>query len=32
MTATMAKNLMYRGLYELRDRLKAAGLDEIDDD
>ena len=32
MTGTMAKNLMYRGLYELRDRLKAAGLDEIDDD
>ncbi len=32
MTATMAKNLMYRGLYELRDRLKAAGLDETDDD
>jgi RNA polymerase sigma factor (sigma-70 family) len=32
MTATMAKNLMYRGLYELRDRLKAVGLDEHDDD
>lgn len=32
MTATMAKNLMYRGLYELRERLKAAGLDDIDDD
>ncbi len=32
MTATMAKNLMYRGLYELRDRLKAAGLEDIDDD
>lgn len=32
MTATMAKNLMYRGLYELRERLKAAGLDDIDDE
>lgn len=32
MTATMAKNLMYRGLYELRDRLRADGLDDIDDD
>lgn len=32
MTATMAKNLMYRGLYELRDRLRAAGLDGSDDD
>lgn len=32
MTATMAKNLMYRGLYELRERLKAAGLEDIDDD
>lgn len=32
MTATMAKNLMYRGLYELRDRLREAGLEDIDDD
>lgn len=32
MTSTMAKNLMYRGLYELRDRLRAAGLEDIDDD
>lgn len=32
MTATMAKNLMYRGLYELRDRLREAGLENIDDD
>lgn len=32
MTGTMAKNLMYRGLYELRDRLRAAGLDGLEDD
>jgi RNA polymerase sigma-70 factor (ECF subfamily) len=32
MTTTMAKNLMYRGLYELRDRLREAGLEDIDDD
>lgn len=32
MTTTMAKNLMYRGLYELRDRLREAGMEDIDDD
>lgn len=32
MTATMAKNLMYRGLYELRDRLRAVGVDANDDE